>query len=200
MAIRFPCPSCIELIEVDDQWARRLVACPYCHGTIRAPGESIKDEVSQAPPVANPAYPAEPLPAHSAPKPYPHPEFNRAGNSVAVVAFVLASLGVGLVIIGIVIAAQQPNDSLALQQVLQEAEGTSGQLQAVQEYIRQHGGTIPTWLIAITLLQLCALVFCATALVCGIVALRRTARRKMSVAAATISGGYILLSCANVFW
>ena len=53
MSIRFACPSCDQPIEVDDQWASRNVACPYCRTTVLAPESSTyeTDEI----PVASPA-------------------------------------------------------------------------------------------------------------------------------------------------
>jgi hypothetical protein len=40
MAIQFSCVSCGQLIEIDDEWALRLVECPYCHDTVTAPSAS----------------------------------------------------------------------------------------------------------------------------------------------------------------
>ncbi|NOX58574.1 MAG: DUF1178 family protein [Planctomycetes bacterium] len=40
MAIQFHCVSCEKAIEVADEWACRLVECPYCGDTITAPGLS----------------------------------------------------------------------------------------------------------------------------------------------------------------
>ncbi|MCA9250144.1 MAG: hypothetical protein KDA54_03340 [Phycisphaerales bacterium] len=40
MAIQFNCISCLKAIEVADEWANRLVECPYCGDTVTAPGFS----------------------------------------------------------------------------------------------------------------------------------------------------------------
>ncbi len=40
MAIQFNCISCLKAIEVADEWANRLVECPYCGDTVTAPGMS----------------------------------------------------------------------------------------------------------------------------------------------------------------
>lgn len=40
MAIQFPCASCQQPIEVDDAWADKAVACPYCRKVVTAPAQS----------------------------------------------------------------------------------------------------------------------------------------------------------------
>lgn len=40
MAIRFPCPSCEQPIEIDDQWSGQSVGCPYCKKVVTAPSSS----------------------------------------------------------------------------------------------------------------------------------------------------------------
>lgn len=40
MAIQFPCPSCAQPIEVDDEVAGREAACPYCQRVVTAPQQS----------------------------------------------------------------------------------------------------------------------------------------------------------------
>ncbi len=40
MNIQFPCKSCGKYIEVDGEWANRLVQCPYCSSTVTAPERS----------------------------------------------------------------------------------------------------------------------------------------------------------------
>ncbi len=40
MSIRFPCPSCRQPIEIDDEWAGQSVACPYCRRVVTAPASS----------------------------------------------------------------------------------------------------------------------------------------------------------------
>ena len=91
MAIRFQCSACTQPIEVDDEWARKAVACPYCRRTITAPGESTLGDMAQIPtaqlvygapgesPAGSPGLEAQPPSA-----PVPHP------NTIAVVALCLA--------------------------------------------------------------------------------------------------------------
>jgi hypothetical protein len=41
MAIQFPCPSCKQPIEVDDEYAGQSAACPYCRRVVNVPTESL---------------------------------------------------------------------------------------------------------------------------------------------------------------
>ena len=40
MSIQFCCPQCQQPIEVDDEHAGRVAACPYCHHHVTVPAES----------------------------------------------------------------------------------------------------------------------------------------------------------------
>lgn len=40
MSIQFLCPGCGQPIEVDDEFANRLVGCPFCQTTAEAPAQS----------------------------------------------------------------------------------------------------------------------------------------------------------------
>lgn len=39
MAIQFPCPSCSQPIEVDDEYGGQAAACPYCRRVVNVPTE-----------------------------------------------------------------------------------------------------------------------------------------------------------------
>jgi hypothetical protein len=52
LAIQFECSGCGKAIEVDDDLAGRLVACPYCQTTVRAPAQGT---LVESVPVAQPA-------------------------------------------------------------------------------------------------------------------------------------------------
>jgi hypothetical protein len=43
MAIQFPCPSCDQPIEVDDEYGGQAAACPYCRRVVNVPTESSRD-------------------------------------------------------------------------------------------------------------------------------------------------------------
>ena len=43
MSIQFPCPSCGQPIEVDDEFAGQNAACPYCRRVVGVPAETADD-------------------------------------------------------------------------------------------------------------------------------------------------------------
>ena len=47
MAIQFPCPSCGQPIEVDDEYGGQTAACPYCRRVVNVPTQS-PDEMRPA--------------------------------------------------------------------------------------------------------------------------------------------------------
>ena len=76
MNIQFPCKSCGKYIEVDGEWANRLVQCPYCSSTVTAPESSeskpeLAEDGPQIPPVTpevssntSAGFPGPGMPAH----------------------------------------------------------------------------------------------------------------------------------------
>lgn len=68
MAIQFRCTGCGQAIEVDDDFAGRLVGCPFCHSSVQAPSASqaIPQPVPQATPMGAPAQPFPPPPPFGA--------------------------------------------------------------------------------------------------------------------------------------
>ena len=49
MPIQFLCVSCEHPIEIDDEWAGKSVACPFCRNTVVAPVESTYEPPSVVP-------------------------------------------------------------------------------------------------------------------------------------------------------
>lgn len=90
MAVQFPCPSCQQPIEVDDNWAGQAVACPYCRRVVTAPRESNwpPADVPVASPARNAFAPPPPPPGYS--DRVPHPRTTANGPSSAAWALVLA--------------------------------------------------------------------------------------------------------------
>src|SRR5262245_2960093 len=87
MAIQFHCPGCGQPIEVDDEWASKLVACPYCRRTVSAPVQSTLD-VREVVPSAKPVATSESA-APTTPSGWPG-QAAAGGNIVALVAFALS--------------------------------------------------------------------------------------------------------------
>ena len=191
MAIRFQCGACSQPIEVDDEWSLKAVACPYCRKTITAPSESTLGDLSRIP-MASPLLSvgsAVALPA-SAQSTYAPPNSN--ANPMAVTAFILAAVMVVLLLSCVLVASSHALELEQLQKELQPKPGadSGSQFRAVMEYMNAHGGQFPGWLMAVGILQISSMAAFAAAIVCGLLALRRKARRPMAVIA--------LVSCGSI--
>lgn len=213
MAIRFQCPSCAQPIEVDDDLASRLVACPYCRKTVTAPATSTLSDPSQVP-VAVPLAPASN--AHGAQRTYAQrsdvpagawpdgahyypPPPNASGNALAIVAFALACTTLLMFLsAGIILS----NHSVEFEEFMKlvEEHGTTvaGQMKAWNEFLERRGGVSPTWFFAFTALSFASMALSVVALVCGLVAVRRPQRRGFAMAALGITGLYAVLMCGGM--
>lgn len=213
MAIRFQCPSCAQPIEVDDELASRLVACPYCRKTVTAPATSTLSDPSQVP-VAVPLAPAGD--AHGAYRTYTHPSDAPAGawpdgthhyppppgasgNALAIVAFALACTTLLMFLsAGIILS----NHSVEFEEFMKlvEEHGTTvaGQMKAWNEFLERRGGESPTWFFAFTALSFASMALSIVALVCGLVAVRRPQRRGFAIAALVVTGLYAVLMCGGM--
>lgn len=198
MAIRFQCAACSQPIEVDDEWALRAVACPYCRKTITAPSESTLDDLARIP-MASPLFAGGGAVALSTPAAGSFAPANANANPLAVAAFILAAATVLLLLSGAMIAASHALDLEQLQKEIQPRPGmdSGSQFQAIMEYFNAHGGQIPGWLIALGVLQMSAMAACAAAIVCGLLALRRKARRPLAVIALVSCGCVVLFFCVS---
>lgn len=197
MPIRFRCASCGQPIEVDDEHAQRLVACPYCRKTITAPAQSTLPD-SETVPTASPLRGLHPMPGGQFPLP-PVSVYSPGGstNKLAVVAFVLACSLIGWLIAATVIAS---NHLLELEEIAKEI-GPGGTMQdqwrVMLDFADRQGGEFPTWFVAIGLIYLLAMVTWLAALVCALIAVRRIPRRGLATAALVIcalSFGLVLLA------
>ena len=198
MAIRFQCGACSQPIEVDDEWAQRAVACPYCRKTITAPSESTLGDLSRIP-MASPLMAvgsAVALPT-LATSSYAPPDSN--ANPLAVAAFILATAMVILLLSVAMIAASHKLDLEQLQKELQPQPGTDAgsQVQSMLKYFEAHGGRFPGWLMAVGWLWIFAMAACPAAIVCGLLALRRRARRPLAVIALVSCGCVPLWLCLS---
>lgn len=198
MAIRFQCAACSQPIEVDDEWALRTVACPYCRKTVTAPSESTLDDLARIP-TASPLFAGGGAVALPTPAANSFAPSNSNANPLAVAAFILAAAMVLLLLSGAMLAASHAPDLEQLQKELQPRSGTdsSAQFRAIMEYINTQGGQIPGWLVALGVLQMSAMATCAAAIVCGLLALRRRARRPLAVIALASCGCVVLLFCVD---
>lgn len=199
MAIRFQCGACSQPIEVDDEWAQRAVACPYCRKTITAPSESTLGDLSRIP-MASPLMEVGGAVAlrSSAPSSYSPPNPN--ANPLAVAAFILACGMVLLLLSGAMVLDSHSLEWEQLQKELQPQPGADAgsQFQSMMRYFEAHGGRLPWWLMAVGWMGFFAMAACPAAIVCGLLALRRRARRPLAVIALVSSGCVGLFFCLSL--
>ncbi len=196
MAIRFQCSSCSQPIEVDDDWASKVVACPYCRSTSTAPDESTVTDPSEIPT-------ASPVAGGDAGRGFPFPSAERSmapsNNVLAVVAFALAVGVLGLLAAGTMVMSRHSLELEQLDEELRRLESDSGsRWQAFNEFVNAQGGQVPKWMMASALLHLSAMACSVGAIICGILGLRHAHRRSLAVAALVICGSVMLFFCANV--
>lgn len=201
MAIRFQCAACSEPIEVDDQWARQVVRCPYCQRTVTAPAESTLPAIDQIP-VANAVTTQKPVgpvgnvgPIGALP---PQPPPPTATNRSAVAALILAFLAVGFLFLAISTLSNHKLEMGELSERITEA-GKSGKspMSAVMDYMESQGGQMPGWLATFVMFEFASLGAWLAAIVFGIIGLFRPVRRGMAALALIICGGLCVLFCMS---
>ena len=186
---------------MDDGWALKAVACPYCRKTVTAPSESTLGDLNRIPM-------ASPLMVGGAAVALPTPSLGASAasdstkNPVAVAAFILACLTVVLVLSAATVAYSHSLDLEQIQKELQPKPGVNSgsQLQAIMAFAEARGGRFPGWMVALGVLQLSAMATCVAAVVCGLFALRRRVRRPLAIIALASCGCIFLLFCLNLFF
>lgn len=190
MSIRFQCGSCSQPIEVDDEWASKPVACPYCRKTVTAPMESTLGD----PAAFQTAVPVTAIPPAAQPfsatldAAQPHP----AKNTIALVALFLAIGSMGMFLVSQSVLGAHGADVEELQRAVAGVKTPADQTRAYTEFLETHPGALQ-WLVPAMLLLMGGAVASLAAIVCGIIGSRRTARRGMAIAAMAISFVPILL-------
>ncbi len=197
MTIRFQCGACSQPIEVDDEWASRTVACPYCHKTITAPGESTITDLSHMP-VASPLRVGEVGPGGLAPGSVAAPVYD--ANRLALVAAVLAAALVTFAICFQWIAVTHRLELEEFTQSMTKAGDFAGMFKAQQEFYEAQGG-IPPWIMALAVVEVGGALTWIATIVCGVIAVRRPRRRGLAVSALVVAGLFpIVLCCGGLFW
>ncbi len=184
MSIRFQCGSCSQPIEVDDEWASKPVACPYCRKTVTAPIESTLGDpaafqaavpVATGPPAAQP-FSTTPDAAQQA-----------AGrNRLAVVSLALAIAAIGMFVASGLVSAGHSEQLQELQDAYAGASDYAEQVKIMNELLKADPDAM-RWLLPLAVLSIGWLVTNLAAIVCGIIGVRRPARRGMAIAALAIS-------------
>lgn len=181
MPIQFLCVSCEHPIEIDDEWAGKSVACPFCRNTVVAPVESTYEPPSVVPAARG----VEPDMADGTRLPPPGPS---GGNLVALWAFGCASLSLLAFFVFSVVIMSRVVDDL----------GPEFTPQQFQQYMSDllKAGQPPKWLGSALLAFFLAAALWVAGLICAILALRLRNRRGFAYAAIGLLGvlpGWILL-------
>ncbi|MFQ5490137.1 MAG: hypothetical protein ACE5GE_05385 [Phycisphaerae bacterium] len=183
MAVRFLCPGCDQPLEVDDEWASKPVACPYCRKTVMVPAEStFRPETvgPQASPLAGPlSSPADEIAAHA--------RVSRP-SSLAQWALGLSVAGLALWLAFSFTAAPKIRELAGPQATPEELQ------QALLEQIRS--GT-PDWMVMASLTVLASLAAWVAGLVCGIIAMAQPNRSRLAVGSLVVSALTILSCCVG---
>jgi hypothetical protein len=172
---------------VDDVWAEKLVACPYCRQTVTAPAQTTLD-ASESITAARPMAPVRGYSPEGAPQPWPTPVATR-GNLVAFVGFGLSMAATLLLMIAKLVSSPHTAEAQRFY-----VPGKSI-MQAQREMLDFYGGNIPSWLVAAGLLWLFSLGIWLAALICSLIALRGPHRRAWAAAGLILWGVYPLLFC-----
>ena len=203
MSIRFQCGNCSQPIEIDDQWASKAVACPYCRKTVTAPAESTLKDLADIP-LADPLT-AAPSFGPQPGVPQPHAMVAEISpNRIAVVAMALSSAMVLFIVLGGLISTSHQLEIEAVQKrsVELEKEGVSWIIatqRASSEFYEEYGGLPPQWMMGLGVLYMCAGLTWIAALVCALVGMRRVRRRRLAIAALAMTAVFPLLFCCGGF-
>jgi hypothetical protein len=196
VAIQFTCESCQQAIEVDDDQGNRLVSCPFCQQTVRAPLEStLPGAVPPARPAAE-APPPGPAPAEYIPAPPPATEgllfrkvllrSNRFGNW-GLAAGLLAWVTLAVMVFTVLSTAfeKRPFDP---NKPVNSREATEAMQQAVQEVLRDPA--MERKMIAFELVIIGLLLM---SIVLSVIGLRQKgARMGTSIAGMIVSGSLLI--------
>ncbi len=193
MSVRFQCNHCTQPIEVDDEWASKMVACPYCRNTITAPSESTLTELRQVP-TATPLTEAYGVPPHPAGPPgEPEAPSASPSNRIALIAFGLAC---GMLVLLVCQVGVATTHSAEIDDLVQSSERTSP-MQAALEYVDSHGGRFPGWYLALSLLTMGIGVLWIATVICGVVAVRHPRRRRFAIAALAMASVIPVVLCCG---
>ena len=197
MEIRFPCPSCKQPIEIDQEWASRAVACPYCRKTVTAPAESTLGPIDDIP-MASPMDPSA-----AAPQALPHASHRgySGTNRIALVSMVLSMLMVlSLVSYLTVVIGHQDEmfDKSAMQGGFSDSFDAS--LKAAEKLIQENGGVPPAWMLIMQASQFLGMMLWVASLICGIIGVTRKPRRHLAVSALIAVAAAPIALCMGIFF
>lgn len=191
MAIRFRCSACSQPIEIDDEWASKTVACPYCRKTVTAPDTSTLDDLSQIP-MATPV-----LGEATTPAPSTFASTNTIpSNPIAVVAMILACCSIAMLVAGRVILDRHPDEMREFKEAVTAGASLNEQMSAQTKFFETHPGA-ERWFFPAMMLLIGSGLASLIAIVCGIIGLRRLTRRGLALAALLIAGPIPIFMCCG---
>lgn len=195
MTIRFQCASCTQPIEVDDEWALKAVACPYCHKTITAPGESSLEDPSMigtASPMGHGEADHDEMSAET-----PERGLQPApSNRVASIALVLAICSFILIAAYIMILSQHPEEIGRLYEAFEQAKDFPEKTAIYSEFIQEQG-RVPGWMVASSGCIVGGGLAWVAAIICGLMGIRSAVRRQRAVAALLLTGLIPIILCCG---
>lgn len=196
--IRFQCQSCSQPIEVDEEWAGKAVACPYCKSTVTAPAQTTLMDLDQIHTASPASITADPL-AHATPDQAIPVVQSR--NTVAVVALSLSVLLIVLFVTAAMIISPHQMEMENFQKMLQASDTSAkSQLQIFEDFTDQYGGTWPGWFIAFMVIQMITIPIFLAAAVCGIIGVRRRNRKNLAVISLAICSGMFFFFVTRVLF
>lgn len=196
MAIRFLCNNCQQPIEIDDEWASKQVACPFCRKTISAPAESTLVE-TQPVPVASPVRSFDALGEESAAQGQVA-ALRPGSNRLAIVAFALGCCTMGMLAGHVGFQYVHSADVIEFAKEIQSLEASSeSRFDAMMKYTHMHGDSLPSWLLILGMLDVVLLASCLGTVICGLIAIRRPAGRRLAWASLAMSGLVPIVMCCG---
>lgn len=174
MSIQFLCVSCRQPIEIDDQWAMKVVECPYCHEQVTAPASSTYQPGE--PLVARGVAGGPPSAVMSAPAAGPMtPERTRSGNAVAVASLVLSGLSLLLFVVFMGLVGAK------LSSVMSPSATPEQQAQAAQQFVLDAAKKGEPWVVTASFLMIGALACWAAGVICGLIGVSKPVRRGYAI-------------------
>ncbi len=190
-------------MEIDNEWAGKTVACPFCHSQIVAPTESRltnSEDVPMATAMQS-SPPVHPSTLASTPTEGWKSTSETAGsNRLAIVAVVLAGVMlISFIIFNRLMSAHVTEVQAVAEKVQQAIEQGKGVLVAVQkaqlEFLEKNDGAMPTWLAAAVACEMLGGLAWLSSLICAVIAIRRPAHKRYSLAALVACGVTPILFC-----
>jgi hypothetical protein len=196
MAIQFQCPGCNQPIEIDDDWASKPVACPYCRVTVTAPAESTL-EPQAPPPVAKPLAAGPEWSGETSAAPAPVATQPAKGNPYAAWALGLSCLALALYVAMNIAVSVKLQEHIGASPTPEQWRQAMADMQ--NEWIKQmETGQVPPFLGGLLLILAGTFVAWTAGLVLTVVAFQRPARRGMAIAALVLTGIIPVFTCVGL--